>query len=246
MRTLWGVCAGASLVVAIACGPGDKPRPPAAVLPAPTPAVAALSQTPAPSPSLEPVQGLRVLAAGHGVGRVYGIPILGFAFIVENPNATHAAEILAYQIIAYDAAGRVVATQEGNVSKLETGETRGVAGSVPLAEGQTVARISLAVVPERFVPSMPRPAFATEQVRYQPDPRAPKVVGVVKNPRDIDITQMSVSAVAYDARGRIIGGGFAYLAFLPANGQAVAEVLVSTSEPPARVELYPAVSGLTG
>jgi len=67
----------------------------------------------------------------------------------------------------------------------------------------------------------------------------------VKSPYQKDLENIRVAAVAYDEAGNIIGGGFTYLDFVPANGQAAVEVSITTSGVPATVELYPTISGLT-
>jgi len=54
-----------------------------------------------------------------------------------------------------------------------------------------------------------------------------------------------VSAIAYDEAGEIIGGGFTYLDFVPANGKAAVEVSITSTGIPATTELYAIVSGLS-
>ena len=57
---------------------------------------------------------------------------------------------------------------------------------------------------------------------------------MIKSPYKKDASQLRVSALAFDGPGAIIGGGYTYLDFVPAEGQAAAEVSVVTSGQPAK------------
>jgi hypothetical protein len=71
------------------------------------------------------------------------------------------------------------------------------------------------------------------------------VTGQIVSPYGSEITNLRVAAIAYDAAGEIIGGGYTFLDFVPANGKAAVEVSVTTAEEPTTVELYAAVSDLS-
>jgi len=71
------------------------------------------------------------------------------------------------------------------------------------------------------------------------------VTGEVISPYTKDITNIRVSAIGYNEAEEIIGGGFTYLDFVPANGKAAVEVSITSSETPATADLYAAVSALS-
>lgn len=219
---------------------GDTGRETPTAAPTATPAPTA-TEEPEPTPTPAP-QALNVIAKGFGQGE-YGS--LGFGFIVENPNPGLAVEDSRYQVAVYDANGTVIGTDSSYITVLFPGQKLGIAGQVFLPDGATAASIDVQVKPGQYEPFDPVPTFTTENVQYVGDQYFPKVTGIVKSPYQKDLEHIRVSAIAYDANGAIIGGGFTFLDFVPAGGQAAAEVSVTTTGAPASVEMYPSISGLT-
>ncbi|MBX5444564.1 hypothetical protein [Sphaerobacter sp.] len=215
-----------------------EPTPTATVAPSPT---TAPKPTTAPAPTPAP-QALAILAKGFGQGEYRSA---SYAFIVENPNSGLAVEDSQYQVAVYDANGTVIETDSGYITILFPGEKLGIASSLFLPDGTEIDRLDVQVKPGRFEPFDQRPEFATENVNYVPDDYFPKVTGIVKSPYQKDLENIRVAAIAYDEAGNIIGGGFTYLDFVPANGQAAVDVSITTSGVPAKVELYATLSGLT-
>ncbi len=169
----------------------------------------------------------------------------GYGFLARNPNANYAVERSMYRLTAYAADGTVVSAEEGYIELLLPGQTLGVAGDLYLAENTAIERVEAQLYPGQYVKSEALPSFDAENVVYLAGDYASRVTGQILNPYAKDITQMRVSAIAYDAAGKIIGGGFTFLDFAPASGRAAVEVNVTTAGPPARVELHAAVSGLS-
>lgn len=56
---------------------------------------------------------------------------------------------------------------------------------------------------------------------------------------------MLVVTVAYDEAGKIIGGGFTFVDFVSPKGTAPVEISATMSGTPAKIELYPTLSGLS-
>ena len=96
----------------------------------------------------------------------------------------------------------------------------------------------------KFSKSEALPSFTVEGATYRPG-TSPKVVGVIKSPYTKDAKSVRTSAIAYDAEGKIIGGGFTFVDFIPASGQTAVEVTINASAAPAKVELYPMLSNLS-
>jgi hypothetical protein len=152
-----------------------------------------------------------------------------------------------YQVVAYDARGAVIATDDHFLEAILPGEQLGVAGDLLVPPEATVASIDVQLKANETlpfdgnVPEGTRSPLGSTGVTYQ-DGYVPTVTGMITNALDTDVTEVVVHAVAYDAQGAIIGGGMTYVAFIPAGGKAAAEVYVTTSSRPARVELYPTVT----
>jgi hypothetical protein len=170
---------------------------------------------------------------------------LGFAMLMENPNAEFAIEGSQYHVTAYAEDGHVLATEEGYVNVLLPNQTLGVAGTIYLIEGTSVVRVDAQALAGDFVESDPLPYFTAENVTYHPDEYVPKVTGQIVSPYNKDVTELRVAAIPYSEAGEIIGGGFTYLDFVPANGKAAVEVSITSSGTPATTELYATVSGLS-
>ena len=121
----------------------------------------------------------------------------------------------------------------------------GVAGRLRLPKPQVVTHIAVTVRSSEYavVTNLP-PALTSADVTWHGDSVAPLVEGVVMNPFQQPVTQVRVSAIAYDATGKIIGGGSSTIASLPANRQSAVKVPVTTASPPAEVEMYAMLSSL--
>lgn len=186
-------------------------------------------------------QALELLSQGVGSGE-FGS---GFGILVRNPNTGYALENSRYRITAFDAAGNVVATDEGYIEVLLPGQTLGIGGSLFAAGDAPIATTEALVKAGDFVASDSTAIFTTENVAYVPGDFSSEVTGTVINPHDAEVSDLRVSAVAYDAADQIIGGGFTFLDFVPAAGSAAVSVPVTTNGEPARVELYAALSALS-
>ncbi len=240
---------GTVLLMSLACGSSatrelsDAAQPTsesAAPTQASGPAATARPTEPPPSPLPEP-EAIKLGSQGFGQDGQN----VGYAFIVENPNAGASVESSQYQLAAYDAAGAVVATDSGYIELLLPGQTLGVGGTQYLDEGVTVSKIEVQLSQGEAVPSDPLPTFTIGSVSYTPGEFASHASGTVTSPYKRDIENVKVSAIVYDAAGDIIGGGYAFLNFVPANGTTGVVVSVDSAEDVASVELYPAISALS-
>jgi hypothetical protein len=184
-----------------------------------------------------------LVLAKHGFGQHENE--VGFGMLVENPNASFAVDAAQYHLTVYAEDGSVLDAEQSFLDTLLPGQTLGAGGSLYLDEGMEVARLDVQIKGGRFIKSDAIPFFTTEQAVYQPDPYWPQVTGQIVSPYGSEITNLRVAAIAYDAAGEIIGGGYTFLDFVPANGKAAVEVSVTTAEEPTTVELYAAVSDLS-
>jgi hypothetical protein len=191
-----------------------------------------------PTPQPEPIN---IISQGFGQNKQE----LGYAFIVENPNAGYAFETSQYQIAAYDANGTVVKTDSGYIELILPGQKLGIGGTTYLDEGVTVAKIEVQLNAGDAEATDLATTFTIDKIVYRPNDMFPKVSGVITNPFDRDVTDLRVSAVAYNEAGEIIGGGFTYVNFMLAKGTTGVDFSITSAGQVAKVELYPTVSGLS-
>ncbi len=171
---------------------------------------------------------------------------LGYGILVENPNENFAIEGSQYQITAFDRDGKVVATEEGYIEVVLPKQILGVGGLMYLLDQEmVVGQLDVQVIPGKFEESDAIPSFASENVTYLSGTYSSKVTGQITSPYNTDITNIRVSAIVYNDARDIVGGGFTYLDFCPANGKASVEVTVASSDQPTTAELYASVSALS-
>jgi hypothetical protein len=170
---------------------------------------------------------------------------LGVGLIFTNPNQGYSIENSEYRVTAYAEDGSVLDVSEGYIELLMPDQTFGVADNMYLDEGVNVATVEIQMMPGTYYSSDPLPAFTFENAAYLPNEYDPKITGEVVSPYSKDITNLRVNAIAYDEAGNIIGSGFTYLDFVPANSKSAVSVSVTTSGVPATVELYASITSLS-
>ena len=181
-------------------------------------------------------QAVRLLAQGFGQREERA----GYAFLVQNPDSQRALQGSEYRVTAFDAAAAAVGTDSGPITLLLPGETQGVAGVLIADRGARIARIQVELKTGEAVPVERGRAFTADMVQVHPSSAA--VSGVVNNPYDRVITDLRVSAVAYDSAGAIVGGGVTYLPFIAAAGKSGVVSSLVGDKPVARADIAPALS----
>jgi hypothetical protein len=159
-----------------------------------------------------------------------------YGFTVENPNSDYSVEDSKYRVTFLSGEGTVVDTDEGYINILLPNQTLGIAGFAP---GDDFDKAEVQIMTGNYQQTTEElPQFTSEKVVFGEGPLGGKVTGFILNPYTKDITDLWVSAIAYDSDGEIIGGGFTFLDFAAANGKSAVEINISTSTTPASVELY--------
>lgn len=183
--------------------------------------------------------GLSVAKSGFGQkGKSVSI-----AFLVDNGGPT--LEDSQYQIAAYGGGGTVLGSDSGYISLILSAQRLGIAKDIYLNADTPVTRIDVQVKAGKAATKTYPPAFTSSNVAYQPDKDYPKVSGIIKSAYPTDVKNVRVSAIVYDAAGNIIGGGYTFVDFIPANGQSAAQTSVTTSATVARAEMYAMLSSLS-
>ncbi len=229
--------------------PVDTPVPAAEQPTEPPPA--APSEAPAASPAAIPTEELpadapadalplEVVGYGFGVGQ-FGA---GWGLVVRNPNPAYALEDSRYTLTALDAGGTTIYTEEGKLPLLLPEQRLGVGGVLQVDDEAAVVALTVVVQSGAFVAREAGALITAEDVTYTAGTFSDEVAATLVNPFAVEIADLRVTAVAFDADDRVIGGGVAMLDLLPAEGSAAVVVPVSVGGEPARVEVFAVVDGL--
>ena len=87
--------------------------------------------------------------------------------------------------------------------------------------------------------------LTAEKVTFYLDDEIPDVTGTIHNNLNQAMSDISVTALAYDANDQLVDAGTANLPFILAGQETAVEVPLNLTEKPARVELLPYLSGDT-
>jgi hypothetical protein len=164
--------------------------------------------------------------------------------IVKNTNSDVVIDSLRYQAIAYDSNGNVVEVDSSYISAVFPNEQFGIGSSMFLADDTQLDHIDFQVLAVNFKSTSLTNPLTASDAAYAEGDFTSTVTGTVSSSWDADLENAEVYAIAYDASGAIIGGGYTFLDTVPAGGSTGAEVDIYTSGAPATVELYPTVSSL--
>lgn len=167
---------------------------------------------------------------------------VGYAFLVHNPDAEQAVQNAEYRLTAYDAAGTALSSDAGPIVLVLPGETLGIGGTLTVAADTTVARVGIELQGGSRAAVRSSPPLSVDTIRYHVTVDGATASGVVHNPFAGTVSDIRVSAVAYDTADRIVGGGAGYVSFVPATGQLGNIVALDATGAVARVEMYAAFS----
>lgn len=170
---------------------------------------------------------------------------VGYGFLVHNPNEAYIIDGSNYHITYYSTDQSVIGYTEGYINQILPGETQGVAIDTYLALDQTADSAVIHVLPGDYIQKQDELIFTTQNAVYVDDDYFPTITGEVVNPYTQQVSDVEVTAIAYDENDNIIGSGYAYLDFIPASGTSAAEVYVTVIGVPARVELYARLSSFS-
>jgi hypothetical protein len=208
----------------------------------PRPSPVATTATAVPTANALP---LAIVKKGFGIDESGSV---GYAFIVRNPNASAAIDTR-FQVALYDGEGVVLNTDSSSIPVITGGQQLGVAGSMSSNDPtRRPVRIEVEAKSDSLqkLNANPPQLFDIENPAYTGDRFFKYATGVVVNSHyDHDMKNVEVFAVAYDASGNIVGGGYTFLDFVPVSGKAAVKVDLTPSTAPATVELYATVSNLT-
>ncbi len=163
---------------------------------------------------------------------------IGYGVLVENPNKNLGITNTKLQIVAYDSKNTIVKVDSVTISLALPGEITGIAGTLLGVEGDQVEKIEVQQQPGKLVQMDTTARFTSKNVSFIPGSYGMnKVTGIINNPFTKTFKLARVSAIAYDAAGNIIGGGWTF-SELPAGSQTAIETSIDVQNTPAKVEIF--------
>ena len=145
-----------------------------------------------------------------------------------------------YELLVLDANGSRLAQEFGAIPWLLPRQTSALVREFDLLSGAEAASVEL-----RFTGSTPdaklklQQPFTITSPAFLVDESSAQLTGWLKNADDITYTEVSINAVAYNAKGEIVGGGSGYIEFVPPKDTVGVSVPAVVKEAPTRVEIYP-------
>lgn len=172
-------------------------------------------------------------------------PSVSYAVIVTN-EGTAIATNAQVQISFEDEAGGVVDSEEDYLTAVLPGSSVALGGDVIDAAG--VKKMTVQVLPGDTESVEGEPAnFEITKIKTKAEEyTGVKTTASVKSPFVKDLKDVKAVAVYRNAQGKIIGGDFTFINFIPAGGNAAISIdSFSQKTVPAKTEVYVALSGLS-
>jgi hypothetical protein len=175
----------------------------------------------------------------------YSEPSVSYGAVISNSGSQIATNVQV-QVGLEDGSGAVVDSEDKYLPVILPGTSVGVTGTAFEAAG--VKKVSVQVLPGQSEPVSGDPGnfevskITTKKVEYG----GLKTTAVVMSPFTKDLKDLEAVAIYRNAKGKIIGGDFTYLNFVPAKGKASLSIEGPTWEKkPAKTEVYISLSGLS-
>jgi hypothetical protein len=166
-------------------------------------------------------------------------------FNVKNPNSELTISSVPYKITAFDESGIEINSHSTYIYMIFPNESRPVVDTFTVKSGQTVAKVDIKLDSPRFeAPPFRAPVFISEQATFYANTN-PIVTAIIKSKNDDGFYDLKVTAILYDANETIVGGGYAYLNFLPGDSRAAVKIYVQSTAIPARIELSSSLTSIS-
>ncbi len=229
------------------CGRATPPPDPTATMPpppspTPLPTIVGPEGTPTVVPPLNPsptpnlniagplqIVELQYLQAGRELAVMAKLQNILEKGILRDAN---------YQVLVLDASGNLLASENGLLKYVFAREVTGIVHRISLSPGMQAASVELrfgnAALDESLAYRQPFKLSTATWFSGQGN----LITAWLENLDKFTYTQVRLDAIAYNARGEIVGGGTAPLAFVPELRRMGISVPSIWRESPARVELY--------
>lgn len=165
-------------------------------------------------------------------------------FLFENVD-TAGIEDIEYTIIASDASGATLKTENGYIDFIPAGGRTGVASQMYLDEGLIAENVDIEWTYYTDANSSDETPFSFENSRYYFDPYWDRFTAVMTNNSATTYTNVRVDMLAFDAAGLVVGGGYTNVNFIPGNAQVGVSINGFVSDDPVTYEFFPRTSILS-
>lgn len=160
-------------------------------------------------------------------------------FVFENLDTSAGIEDIEYNVVVTDASGTTIQTETGYIDFMNAGARLGVASQMYLDEGLEAEAVDIDWVYYMDATGSVENPFTFENTRYYFDPNWDRFTAAMVNPTSSAYTNVRVDVIAYDSAGIVIGGGFTYVDFIPANDKVGVSINGYVSDDPASFEFFP-------
>lgn len=165
-------------------------------------------------------------------------------FLFENLD-TAGIEDIEYTIIASDANGSTLKTENGYINFIAAGGRTGVASQMFLDEGMVVENVDIEWTYYMEAAGSNDMPFSFENSRYYFDPYWDRFTTVMTNNYGSTFTNVRVDMLAFDAAGLVVGGGYTTLNFIPGNSSVGLSINGFVSDDPVTYEFFPKLNILS-
>ena len=186
------------------------------------------------------VESVEVVDSGFSMVRDFANDLVAsYGFVLENTGSEDQTD-LQVSVALYDANDTVVGSGSHTVAILRAGERIGM-GDTPLdALSAEVATMEVQVGESGFpATTVPDGTFTVSGISVSSDEYGTEAAFTVESTYSEQVDSPYVYAVFRNAGGDIVGGGFSFLDFVPANGRVAGTVTSYTPLPDASTaEVY--------
>jgi len=165
-------------------------------------------------------------------------------FLFENLDNA-GIEDIEYTIIASDANGASLKTEDGYIDFIPAGGRTGIASQMYLEEGMVAENVDIEWTYYMDASGSSDVPFSFENSRYYFDPYWDRFTTVMTNNSGSTFTNVRVDMLAFDATGLVIGGGYTTLNFLPGNSSVGLSINGFVSDDPVTYEFFPKLNILS-
>jgi len=179
-------------------------------------------------------EGVSVIQTGFGQAKA-GAPV-AVAALLQNTGAP--TDGVPLSITVYNASGAVVAAGDTTMRYLGAGETTGFVHRLTAASSGSAARVEVVAGDGKAAGDPPAGGLGFSQASLTADHSGLEATAVLSSSFADDLSDVHVSAIAYDASGVIDGGGETTKRVVPAGGSVGVVVSIDASGTPASVQFY--------
>lgn len=170
---------------------------------------------------------------------------VGVGLTMLNPHPTATVQNLHYRLVAYGAAGQVLAVDEGDLDELGPRAMVGLARTLLVVDETPVAHLETQCWGGELTLAPAFPTFTFENIQFDADTQVPKLVAEIHNPSPHTAMNLQITALVLDAAGALIGCGLEFAQWVPAEASCEVNVYLIFEGEPARFELYASRAAIT-